>query len=126
MEDPILDSDLKIAEAAGNLFEGYKLEIAAQSRSVNNMYLNGIEVRLGSLNRLDYKMQVLSNLIGSMSVQKLESLDYIDISVVDDPVIMELPIGGEVTEEEETGSEVESVSEQPAKKDNKRDTTEAE
>lgn len=127
LDDPILDNDLKIAAAAGDLFEGYHMEIAAQSRSVNNLYLNGIEVRLGSLNRLEYKMSVLNDLIHSMSVQKLESLDYIDISVVDDPVLMELPIGGEAEEgEEENGSEVESVAEQPAKSDNKRDTTEAE
>lgn len=127
LDDPILDSDLEIAYAAGDLFEGYKMEIAAQSRSVNNLYLNGIEVRLGSLNRLDYKMSVLNDLIHSMSVQKLESLDYIDISVPDDPVTMELPIGGETEEGEEgEGSEVESTAQQPAKADNKRDTTEAE
>lgn len=126
LEDPVLDNDLEIAKAAKNLFEGYKMEIAAQSKSVNNLFLNGIEVRLGSLNRLEYKMQVLNNLIHSMSVQKLESLDYIDVSVPDEPVTMELPIGGEVSEEEKDGSEVESIAEQPAKKDNKRDTTEAE
>lgn len=126
LEDPVLDNDLEIAKAAKNLFEGYKMEIAAQSKSVNNIFLNGIEVRLGSLNRLEYKMQVLNHLIHSMSVQKLESLDYIDVSVPDEPVTMELPIGGEAEEEDKEGSEVESTAEQPAKKDNKRDTTEAE
>ena len=127
LTDPALDSDLKIADACKGLFDSYVLEIAAQSRSVNNIYINGIEVRLGSLNRLDEKMQVLSRLIGSMSVQKLESLQYIDVSVVDEPVTMERPLGFEEDEDgEREAAEAEGSAEKPDKKDNKRDTTEAE
>lgn len=128
LEDPLLDSDLAIAAACEGRFDGYTIEIAARSKSVNNLYLNGVEVRLGSLNRLETKMDVLSRIIGSMSVQKLESLDYIDVSVPDEPVTMELPIGGEVEGEdgERTAAEAEGSAEKPDKKDNKRDVTEAE
>lgn len=104
------------------------LRIRAVSDSVNNIYLNGIEIRLGGLGRLEAKMNALDTLIHSMSVQKLESLEYIDISLPDEPVMMERPLGDDGTEEEgeidDTASSDVKSSETPT--DNRRDTTEAE
>lgn len=125
LEDSLLDSDLEIAAAAQGRFDDYKVEIVAQSESVNLMYLNGIEVRLGSLTRLEKKMEVLDNLIHSMSVQKLESLDYIDVSVPGEPVAMERPVEGEDGSTAKA-ADAESSDREPAKKDNQRDTSEQE
>lgn len=126
LTDPLLDNDLEIAAAAQGRFDDYKLEIAAQSKSVNNLYLNGIEVHLGSLNQLEKKMEVLDQLIHSMSVQKLESLDYIDVSVPDEPVAMERPVDGEEQGGDGEAAAAESNDKQPSKKDNQRDTSERE
>lgn len=127
LEDPLLDNDLEIAAAAEGHFDGYQMEIVAQSESVNNIYLNGIEVRLGSLTRLEKKMEVLDSLIHSMSVQKLESLDYIDVSVPGEPVAMERPVDGEDNGDGSgEAAEAESSDEQPSKKENQRDTSERE
>jgi cell division septal protein FtsQ len=87
-----LNTDLTIAAEAVSLFSGYTLEISAQSESVNNIYLNGVEVRLGTTGRLEQKLTVLASLVGSMSQQKLGSLEYIDISIPDEPVIKEKPL----------------------------------
>ena len=126
LEDPLLDSDLKIAEAAKDLFEGYQMEICAVSESENNILLNGIEIRLGTLGRLNEKMQVLNTLIHSMSVQKLESLEYIDISIPDEPVLQEKPVAG--AEDTAAGGDQtdEKATKDPNAGKNERDTTEAE
>lgn len=126
LEDPLLDSDLKIAEAAAGLFEGYNMEICAVSESENNIFLNGIEIRLGTLGRLDEKMQALNTLIHSMSVQKLESLEYIDISIPDEPVLQEKPVAGaeDTSADGDNGDEKGTVDPNAGK--NERDTTEAE
>ncbi len=126
LEDPLLDSDLKIADAAAGLFDGYRMEIRAVSESENNIILNDIEVRLGTLGRLEEKMQVLDTLIHSMSVQKLESLEYIDISIPDEPVLQEKPVAGAepVSQEEEEGDT--KTADQSKKEANERDTSEAE
>lgn len=126
LTDPLLDNDLEIAAAAQGRFDDYKLEIVAQSKSVNNLYLNGIEVHLGSLNQLEKKMEVLDQLIHSMSVQKLESLDYIDVSVPDEPVAMERPVDGEEQGGDGEAAAAESNDKQPSKKENQRDTSERE
>lgn len=126
LTDPLLDNDLEIAAAAQGRFDNYKLEIVAQSKSVNNLYLNGIEVHLGSLNQLEKKMEVLDQLIHSMSVQKLESLDYIDVSVPDEPVAMERPVDGEEQGGDGEAAAAESNDKQPSKKENQRDTSERE
>ena len=128
LEDARLDADLKIAEAAKGHFKGYQLEICAVSDSENLIYVNGIEVRLGSLGRLDAKIAALEAVLGSMSVQKLESLEYIDISLPDDPVLMERPLGAdeelEENDDEDTKSNKPKNSDKP--NDNHRDTSEAE
>lgn len=92
MNNAELNTDLTIAAQAAPLFPGYTLEISAQSESVNNIYLNGVEVRLGTTGRLEQKLTVLASLVGSMSQQKLESLEYIDISIPDEPVVKEKPL----------------------------------
>ncbi|HMM05247.1 MAG TPA: FtsQ-type POTRA domain-containing protein [Clostridiales bacterium] len=92
MNNAELNTDLTIAEEAASLFSGYTLEISAQSESVNNIYLNGVEVRLGTTGRLEQKLTVLATLVSSMSQQKLESLEYIDISIPDEPVVKEKPL----------------------------------
>ena len=127
LEDPRLDSDLEIAEAMKGRFDGSTIEIAAISDSVNNVYVNGIEIRLGSLSRFDAKISALESLLKTMSVQKLESLEYIDISLPDDPVMMERPLGEDGDEElsgEDFVPETPKDSDTPG--DNHRDTTEAE
>ena len=126
LEDPLLDSDLKIAAAAAGLFEGYQMEISAVSESENNILLNGIQIRLGTLGRLNEKMQVLNTLIHSMSVQKLESLEYIDISIPDEPVLQEKPVAGAepaATDEQESDKKTNDADKAGT---NQRDTTEAE
>lgn len=126
LEDPLLDSDLKIAAAAAGLFDDYQMEISAVSESENHIFLNGIQVRLGTLGRLNEKMQSLNTLIHSMSVQKLESLEYIDISIPDEPVLQEKPVGGaeaSVTDEPESDKKTNAADKAGT---NKRDTTEAE
>ena len=126
LEDPLLDSDLKIAEAAAGLFDGYQMEISAVSESENNILLNGIRIRLGTLGRLNEKMQVLNTLIHSMSVQKLESLEYIDISIPDEPVLQEKPVAGAepvVTDEQESDKKTNDADKAGT---NQRDITEAE
>ena len=126
LEDPLLDSDLKIAAAAAGLFDDYQMEISAVSESENHIFLNGIQVRLGTLGRLNEKMQSLNTLIHSMSVQKLESLEYIDISIPDEPMLQEKPVGGaeaSVTDEPESDKKTNAADKAGT---NKRDTTEAE
>ena len=126
LEDPLLDSDLKIAAAAAGLFDDYQMEISAVSESENNILLNGIQIRLGTLGRLNEKMQALNTLIHSMSVQKLESLEYIDISIPDEPVLQEKPVGGaEPAVTDEAESDKKNTADDKAGV-NKRDTTEAE
>ena len=126
LEDPLLDSDLKIAAAAAGLFDDYQMEISAVSESENHIFLNGIQVRLGTLGRLNEKMQSLNTLIHSMSIQKLESLEYIDISIPDEPVLQEKPVGGaeaSVTDEPESDKKTNAADKAGT---NKRDTTETE
>ncbi|MBQ1251393.1 MAG: FtsQ-type POTRA domain-containing protein [Firmicutes bacterium] len=128
LEDPRLDSDLKIADAVKGHFKGYQLEICAVSDSENLIYVNGIEVRLGSLGRLDAKIAALEGVLNSMSVQKLESLEYIDVSLPDDPVLMERPLGADEEVEEEEDDDTKSSKPKDTNKpgNNHRDTTEAE
>lgn len=92
MDNSELDTDLIIANQASSLFSDYALEISAQSESVNNIYLNGVEVRLGTTGRLEKKLSALSSIIHSMSQQKLVSLEYIDVSIPDEPVVQEQPV----------------------------------
>lgn len=89
LTDSHLDTDLTIAKAATEMFPDDTLEISAQSESVNDIYLNGVEIRLGTAKQLAKKMEVLQNLVNSMSRQKLESLEYIDISIPDEPAVKE-------------------------------------
>lgn len=126
LKDPLLESDLIIADAAKGVFKDYKMEIRAVSESENNMFLNGIEIRLGTMGRMAEKMQVLDGLIHSMSVQKLESLEYIDISIPDEPVLREKPIPG-AEAEPKADDPAQKKKDAKAKQDvNKRDTSEAE
>jgi cell division septal protein FtsQ len=92
MNNAELDTDIIIANQAVSLFPGYTLEISAISQSVNNIYLDGVEVRLGTTGRLEEKLAVLSSIVSSMSQQKLESLEYIDVSIPDEPVVQEKPV----------------------------------
>lgn len=99
MDNSELDTDLIIANQASSLFSDYALEISAQSESVNNIYLNGVEVRLGTTGRLEKKLSALSSIIHSMSQQKLVSLEYIDVSIPDEPVVQEQPVADDGSSE---------------------------
>lgn len=109
MSGTTLDNELTIAQAVKDHFKGYAVEITEAEKNVNVIKLNGIEVRLGSMGRLEEKMDALENLIHTISVQKLESLDYIELSIPDEPVLKERPLGdtGERTEEEDEEEESE-------------------
>lgn len=100
MDNAELDTDLAIANEAASLFSDYTLEISAQSESVNNIYLNGVEVRLGTTGRLAQKLKALQSVANTMSQQKLESLEYIDISIPDEPVVKEKPVSTDENSEE--------------------------
>lgn len=99
MDNSELDTDLTIANQAASLFPDDTLEISAQSESVNNIYLNGVEVRLGTTGRLEKKMSALRSIVQSMSQQKLASLAYIDVSIPDEPVVQEQPVGDDGSSE---------------------------
>lgn len=104
LDDSLLNTDLTIANAASSSFSGYTLEISAQSESVNNIYLNGVEIRLGTAKQLEKKLTALKSLVSSMSQQKLESLEYIDISIPDEPVVKEQAVDGADTTDTTTGT----------------------
>ena len=124
LEDPKIDTDLAIAAAAGDLFTGYEVQISAVSESENNIYINEVQIRLGTAGRLEDKMNVCFELIHSMSDQKLASLEYIDVSIPDEPVLKERPVEGE--EEPADGETTSTTTKKEDVKKNKRDTTEAE
>lgn len=125
LTDPLLDSDLEIAAAAEGFLEGYQVEICAVSESDNHLILNGIEVRLGTIGRLDEKIQVLDHLLHQMSIQKLESLEYIDISIPDEPVLQEKPVDGvEPAADDDAQDNIDSTAKN--EETDNRDTTEAE
>lgn len=125
LTDPLLDSDLEIAAAAEGFLEGYQVEICAVSESDNHLILNGIEVRLGTIGRLDEKIQVLDHLLHQMSIQKLESLEYIDISIPDEPVLQEKPVDGvEPAADDDAQDNIDSTAKN--EKTDNRDTSEAE
>ncbi|MGI5874021.1 MAG: cell division protein FtsQ/DivIB [Bacillota bacterium] len=129
LEDSRLDTDLAIAAAAGDLFKGHEFVIAAGDESENSVFLDGVEVRLGTDSRLESKMEAAAKLMGSMSTQKLQSLEYIDISIPDEPVLKERPVAGAETEEETDEAEAETTSAAQKKTEkvkNQRDTSEAE
>lgn len=125
LTDPLLDSDLEIAAAAEGFLEGYQVEICAVSESDNHLILNGIEVRLGTIGRLDEKIQVLDHLLHQMSIQKLESLEYIDISIPDEPVLQEKPVDGvEPAADDDAQDNIDSTAKN--EETDNRDTSEAE
>lgn len=125
LTDPLLDSDLEIAAAAEGFLEGYQVEICAVSESDNHLILNGIEIRLGTVGRLDEKIQVLDHLLHQMSIQKLESLEYIDISIPDEPVLQEKPVDGvEPAADDDAQDNIDSTAKN--EETDNRDTSEAE
>lgn len=131
MDDPLLMTDLEIVAAMGDLFKDYQTEVCAVSESENNLKINNVVVHLGSTGRLEEKMVTLDKILHTMSVQKLESLDYIDVSIPDEAVTMEKPLSGtEDAAAENTdnvgdtnGTSTKSKSKTDA---NQRDTSEAE
>ncbi len=120
-----LESDLVIAKAIQNHFDGYEVVIAGQGESDNAIYINGVEVRLGTDSRFDEKVEAIEKLLASMSELKLESLEYIDVSIADEPVLKERPIGDDGSGDDEDKEETSTPSKSTQVK-NKRDTSEAE
>lgn len=110
MEGDLLADDLDIAAACRGHFKDYRVEICAVSESVNDIYVNGVPVHLGSLGRLEEKLNALEKVLSQMSVQKLESLESIDVSIPSDPVITEMALGEKpMTEEEKAIQEEEEL-----------------
>lgn len=105
LTDEFLDDDLEIVNALGDRFANHFVEVDAQTSSVNTLYIDGVEYRLGPLNRLKGKLDMIADLIHSVSPQKLESLEYVDVSVGGEPVLKELPVG--MTKEEYAEAEAE-------------------
>lgn len=130
MNDPLLMTDLEIVAAMGNLFKDYQTEVCAVSESENNLIINNVSVHLGSTSRLEEKMVTLDKILHTMSVQKLESLDYIDVSIPDEPVTMEKPLAGteDATAAEGNADDTAGTQTQSKTKTNtnQRDTSEAE
>lgn len=130
MNDPLLMTDLEIVAAMGNLFKDYQTEVCAVSESENNLIINNVSVHLGSASRLEEKMVTLDKILHTMSVQKLESLDYIDVSIPDEPVMMEKPLVGTEDAAAAEGNADDTAGTQTQSKTktntNQRDTSEAE
>lgn len=130
MNDPLLMTDLEIVAAMGDLFKDYQTEVCAVSESENNLIINNVSVHLGSTSRLEEKMVTLDKILHTMSVQKLESLDYIDVSIPDEPVTMEKPLAGTedaAAAEDNANDTAGTQTKSKAKTNtNQRDTSEAE
>ena len=86
----LIDDDvITLVQAVKGRYSGYEVSVPVTYEGEHSIAVNGVTVRLGTMDKLDEKLNALGIQLKHISVLKLESLEYIDLTVPDEPILKE-------------------------------------
>lgn len=80
---------LAIADALHMRFENKKKEITLGEEGIYNIFLDGMEVKLGSAANVPGKLSVLVNLLSTYTAESVQNIEYVDVSAPMKPAVKE-------------------------------------